>query len=89
MSVCYKTAEPWLANSADTYSEVSCSEMCALEWLYWQNAGKRKCDKTCFAKNAHVSHLGPVWTKATEVVQVCQSFGEMPQCPVSFHSVQP
>lgn len=53
------------------------------EWL------QRKHDKTCLARTARVSNLGPVWTKAAEVVQVCQGVGEMPQRPVSFHSVQP
>lgn len=50
---------------------------------------QRKYDKTCLARTARVSNLSPIWTKAAEVVQVCQGVGEMPQRPVSFHSAQP
>lgn len=32
---------------------------------------------TCFARNTCVSNLSPVWTKAAEVVQVCQRVGEL------------
>lgn len=99
LHACYKTKQS--ACEVKSCAKENCRAMGALNLVLLtddfnrfvvavQKRTQQKQDTMRFANaitTTHVSHLGPVWTKAAEVVEVCQSIREMHHSPVSFSSV--
>ena len=99
LHACYKTRQS--ACEDKSCAKENWRAMGALNWglltddfnrfvVAVQKRTQQKQNTMCFANaitTTHVSHLGPVWTKAAEVVKVYQSVREMHHSPVSFSSV--